>query len=143
MLKVLFVAAHRPDRSPSQRYRFEQFVPYWAKHGVQVRYAWIAPGHLLAKARIYRKSLRHRAQHVRMAKDFDLVVVQREAMMTGSIRFERAFANSGVPMIYDFDDAIWHMDVSEANRRLKWLKDPGKVPKIIAWFIKGASRAKL
>ncbi len=142
MLKVLFIAPHRPDRSPSQRYRFEQFVPYWEKHGVSVKYAWIideaddrvfySPGRILAKARIFKKSLRLRAEHVRMARAHDLVVVQREALMTGSIRFERAFANSGVPMIYDFDDAIWHMDVSEANRRLKWLKDPGKVPKIIA-----------
>jgi len=142
MLKVLFIAAHRPDRSPSQRYRFEQFAPYWAKHGVQVEYAWIideeddkvfySPGKILAKARIFKKSLKLRAEHVRRAKDFDLVVLQREALMTGSIRYERAFANSGVPLIYDFDDAIWQMDVSEANRKLKWLKDPGKVPKIIA-----------
>lgn len=142
MLKVLFIAAHRPDRSPSQRYRFEQFAPYWAKHGVHVEYAWIideeddkvfySPGKILAKARIFKKSLKLRAEHVRRAKDVDLVVLQREALMTGSIRYERAFANSGLPLIYDFDDAIWHMDVSEANRKLKWLKDPGKVPKIIA-----------
>ncbi len=141
-LKVLFVAAHRPDRSPSQRYRFEQFAPYWAGHGVHVEYAWIideeddkvfySPGRILAKARIFKKSLKLRAEHVRRVRDFDVVVLQREALMTGSIRFERAFANSGVPMVYDFDDAIWHMDVSEANKKLKWLKDPGKVPKIIA-----------
>ncbi len=141
-MKVLFIAAHRPDRSPSQRYRFEQFAPYWAEHGVQVEYAWIideeddkvfySPGRILAKARIFKKSLKLRAEHVRRGKDFDVVVVQREALMTGSIRFERAFASSGVPMVYDFDDAIWHMDVSEANKKLKWLKDPGKVPKIIA-----------
>ena len=141
-VRILFIAAHRPDRSPSQRYRFEQFAPYWAKHGVQVEYAWIideeddkvfySPGKILAKARIFKKSLKLRAEHVRSAKEFDVVVIQREALMTGSIRYERAFANSGVPLIYDFDDAIWHMDVSEANRKLKWLKDPGKVPKIIA-----------
>lgn len=141
-LRILFVAAHRPGRSPSQRYRFEQFAPYWAEHGVQVDYAWIidaeddkvfySPGRILAKARIFKKSLKLRAEQVRRARDFDVVVLQREALMTGSIRFERAFANSGVPMVYDFDDAIWHMDVSEANRKLKWLKDPGKVPKIIA-----------
>ena len=141
-MKILFIAAHRPDRSPSQRYRFEQFAPYWAQHGVHVEYAWIideeddkvfySPGQILAKARIFKKSLKRRAEHVRMAKGFDLVVLQREALMTGSIRYERAFANSGVPLVYDFDDAIWHMDVSEANRKLKWLKDPGKVPKIIA-----------
>ncbi len=141
-MKILFVASHRPDRSPSQRYRFEQFVPYWSQHGVQVEYAWIideeddrvfySQGRIMAKAGIWRKSLVRRAEHVRRAREFDLIVLQREAFMTGSLRFERGFAKSGVPVIYDFDDAIWHMDVSEANRRLKWLKNPGKVPRIIA-----------
>ncbi|MBK9176648.1 MAG: glycosyltransferase family 4 protein [Flavobacteriales bacterium] len=142
MPSILFIASHRPGRSPSQRYRFEQFVPYWEEHGVTVRYAWIIDeeddkvfytnGRLLEKARIFRKSLRMRREHVRMAKDFDLVFVQREALMTGSIRFERALAATGKPLIYDFDDAIWHMDVSEGNRRLRWLKDPAKTPRIIA-----------
>ena len=30
-------------------------------------------------------------------------------------------------MIYEFDDAIWHLDVSEGNKRLAWLKDPVKL----------------
>ncbi|MCB0770455.1 MAG: glycosyltransferase family 4 protein [Flavobacteriales bacterium] len=141
MPKVLFIAAHRPDRSPSQRYRFEQFVPYWERHGFSFHYAWLidaeddrrfySPGQLSAKARIFMKSWKRRQEHVRMAKDFDLVMVQREAFMTGSTRFERALAATGVPLIYDFDDAIWHMDVSEGNRKLRWLKDPGKTARII------------
>jgi glycosyltransferase involved in cell wall biosynthesis len=141
MPKVLFIAAHRPDRSPSQRYRFEQFVPYWEQHGYSFHYAWLidaeddkrfyAPGQLRAKAQIFLKSLKRRKEHVRMAKDFDLIMVQREAFMTGSTRFERALAATGVPLVYDFDDAIWHMDVSEGNRKLRWLKDPGKTAKII------------
>ena len=88
-------------------------------------------GSLRAKAQIFLKSLKRRKEHVRMAKDFDLIMVQREAFMTGSTRFERALAATGVPMVYDFDDAIWHMDVSEGNRKLRWLKDPGKTAKII------------
>lgn len=141
MPSVLFIASHRPGRSPSQRYRFEQFAPYWEKHGVSVRYAWIideaddkvfySPGRLLDKARIFRKSLRLRREHVKLARSYDLVFVQREALMTGSTRFERALADTGRPLIYDFDDAIWRMDVSEGNRRLRWLKDPAKTPRII------------
>lgn len=142
MPSILVVASHRPGRNPSQRYRIEQFVPYWELHGVRVEYAWLideeddavfyTQGRLLDKARIFLKSIRRRAEHVRHARDFDLILLQREALMTGSIRFERAFAATGVPLIYDFDDAIWHMDVSHANRRLKWLKDPGKTPRIMA-----------
>lgn len=141
MPKVLFIAAHRPDRSPSQRYRFEQFVPYWEQRGYTFEYAWLidaeddkrfyAPGNLLAKAGIFLKSWKQRSAHVARAREFDLVIVQREAFMTGSTRFEHALARSGVPLIYDFDDAIWHMDVSDGNRNLRWLKDPGKTAKII------------
>ena len=150
MPKVLFIAAHRPDRSPSQRYRFEQFVPYWERHGYTFHYAslisaeddkkFYSPGNLVAKASIFFKSRQRRAEHVRMAKDFDLVLVQREAFMTGSTQYERALAATGKPFIYDFDDAIWHMDVSDGNRKLRWLKDPGKTAKIIrsaTWVIAG------
>ncbi|MBL7946670.1 MAG: glycosyltransferase family 4 protein [Flavobacteriales bacterium] len=141
MPRILFVAAHRPDRSPSQRYRFEQFAGYWAEKGFTHEYAWLigaeddqafySPGRLAAKAGIFIRSWNRRAQQVRRARDFDLIIVQREAFMTGSTRFEERLAASGVPVIYDFDDAIWHMDVSDANRKLRWLKDPGKTAKII------------
>lgn len=141
MPRILFVAAHRPDRSPSQRYRFEQFTSYWEKHGFTHRTAWLldevddkkfyAAGNIPAKGAIFLKCLRRRAIHVREAKEYDIIFVQREAFMTGSTRFERLLARSGVPMIYDFDDAIWHLDVSDGNRRLAWLKDPGKTAKII------------
>ncbi|MBK6882115.1 MAG: glycosyltransferase family 4 protein [Flavobacteriales bacterium] len=142
MPRILFVAAHRPDRSPSQRYRFEQFAPYWEQHGFTHHYAWLidaeddkkfySPGNLMAKPPIFLKSWRRRREHVRMAKDFDLIIVQREAFMTGSTRFERALKASGVPFIFDFDDAIWNMDVSDGNKRLRWLKDPAKTTRIIA-----------
>jgi len=141
MPRILFVAAHRPDRSPSQRYRFEQFAGHWAAHGFSHEYAWLigaeedrvfyATGHVLAKMGIFVRSWLRRARQVARVKEFDLVIVQREAFMTGSTRFERRLAASGVPLIYDFDDAIWHLDVSDANRRLRWLKDPNKTSKLI------------
>lgn len=142
MPRMLFVAAHRPGRSPSQRYRFEQFMPFWAAHGWQVEYAHLidagddahfyAPGNLLNKGRIFVKSWLRRRHHVRMAHHFDIVFVQREAFMTGSTRFERGFKASRAKLVYDFDDAIWHMDVSRGNRHLRWLKNPGKTADLIA-----------
>lgn len=141
MPRILFLAAHRPDRSPSQRYRFEQFTDHWAMHGFTSEYAWLldaeddrafySPGHIAAKAGIFLKSWLRRSRQVRGVRDFDLVIIQREAFMTGSTRFEKRLAASGVPVIYDFDDAIWLMDVSEANRKLSWLKAPGKTSKLI------------
>ena len=33
--------------------------------------------------------------------------------------------------MFDFDDAIWLPDTSPANRRMRWLKRPQKVPRLI------------
>ena len=67
MPSILVVASHRPGRNPSQRYRIEQFVPYWELHGVRVEYAWLidqeddavfyTQGRLLDKARIFLKDV--------------------------------------------------------------------------------------
>lgn len=141
MPKIQFVAAHRPDRSPSQRYRFEQYVPYWAPKGYSVDYAallserddrlFYARGAWLPKAGLLARAWMARRAHVRRAARADLIFIQREAFMTGSVRFERALARSGRPVVFDFDDAIWLLDVSEANKRLSWLKDPSKTERII------------
>ena len=141
MPRVLFIAAHRPDRSPSQRYRFEQFVPYWEQHGFSFEQAWLleeeddarfySAGNLFAKGVIFLKGIRRRMAHIKWAQEFDLIIVQREAFMTGSTYFERALYKTGVPVVFDFDDAIWLMDVSDGNRRLSWLKDPGKTDRIL------------
>lgn len=141
MPRILFIAAHRPDRSPGQRYRFEQFIPYWTEHGYQIDSAWLideiddaafyAQGNILKKVHIFAKSWVRRRSHVETAGDYDLIFLQREAFMTGSLRFERGFQRSGAKMIYDFDDAIWNLDVSKGNRHLRWLKDPSKTGRII------------
>jgi hypothetical protein len=52
--------------------------------------------------------------------------------MTGTIFFETQFKRSGAKIIYDFDDAIWHHDVSEANKKFAALKRPQKISQIIA-----------
>lgn len=142
MPKILFVAPHRPDRSPSQRYRIEQFLEFWSSRGFTYEYAWLidatddsffyAPGNWIAKGRIFIKSWLKRRYHVHHAHQFDIVFVQREAFMTGSTRFERGFKKAGAKLIFDFDDAIWQMDVSAGNRHLKWLKNPGKTASLIA-----------
>lgn len=88
-------------------------------------------GAIWPKARIYLKSYKRRRSQVDLAAEHDLVFLQRETFMTRGTRFERMLAETGVPMIYDFDDAIWMMNVSEGNRRLRWLKDPKKIERIL------------
>jgi len=89
-----------------------------------------APGKLGSKFRILFKSYFKRWKDVLTCGRYDVVLVQREAIMTRTVMFERLLAWRR-PVIYDFDDAIWHMDVSDANRRLSWMKNPSKTGKII------------
>lgn len=140
--RILFIAAHRPDRSPSQRFRFEQYLDFLRENGFDYDFSWLisekddkrfySPGNLRTKILIMLKSWWKRRKDAWRAKDYDIVFVQREAFMTGSTRFEKAFARSGAKLVFDFDDAIWNLDTSDANKKFEWLKNPGKTAEIIS-----------
>jgi glycosyltransferase involved in cell wall biosynthesis len=56
----------------------------------------------------------------------DLVIVHRAACLAGPPYFEKQVHAQGAPLVYDFDDAIFRLHTAAANRRLAWLKAPGK-----------------
>ena len=140
MKKVLILCLHRPDRSPSQRYRFEQYLDFLSRNGFSFDFSYLlnakddkvyySPGNLSWKFRILLNSILKRTRQVFASKRYDLVFVQREAFMLGTAFFEKAIGKK-VPMIFDFDDAIWMQTVSEANKKLGFLKDASKTAKII------------
>lgn len=140
MKKILFIAVHRPFRSPSQRFRFDQYMDFFQENGFEITYSslisesddvWFyKPGHMLKKSWLMFKSLVVRAHDVRIASQYDYVFVQREAIMLGTSWFERQFAKRS-NLIYDFDDSIWLLDVSVANKKFGWLKRPQKTAEII------------
>ncbi len=142
MPKILFVAAHRPDRSPAQRFRFEQYLPFLKEKGFDYDFSFLIsesddkvfyqPGNFFTKSYIFFKSFFRRLNDVLRANKYDLIFIQREAFMTGVTFFEKLFKHSKAKVIYDFDDAIWHFDVSEGNKNLGWLKNPGKTARIIS-----------
>jgi glycosyltransferase involved in cell wall biosynthesis len=139
--KILFLVAHRPGRSPGQRFRFEQYLEYLKVNGFQydISYliseaddaAFYAPGRYLAKSRIVLKSIRQRFRDLKMAKNYDLVFIYREAHMLWFTWFERRLHRMGAKMIIDFDDSIWLNDTSDGNRQLAWLKRPSKTAEIV------------
>ena len=129
--KVLILCLHRPNRSPSQRFRFEQYLPYLEENGYEFDFSYLLnekedrafyqPGKYFQKARIVIKSILRRWQEVRNVKKYDLVFVQREAFMLGTAWFEKAVGNK-TPMIFDFDDSIWLHEVSKANQRFAFFE---------------------
>ena len=58
--------------------------------------------------------------------DYDAIYVFREAALFGPAVFEYWVKLSGVPMIFDFDDAVFVPYVSPSNGHLSKLKFPGK-----------------
>jgi glycosyltransferase involved in cell wall biosynthesis len=68
---------------------------------------------------------------VKRAANYDIIFVQREAFMTGSAYFEKGFSKSGAKMVFDFDDSIWLLDTSKANKKWAWLKSEKKTGEIL------------
>jgi glycosyltransferase involved in cell wall biosynthesis len=140
--RILFVSAHPRGYAPSQRFRFEQYVDFLAEHGFETTFLPIvreheypllyAPGNTGRKARMFARGLALRAWQALRRPDYDIAIVQREAIQLGTTVFESALARSPRPLVFDFDDAIWLPDSSPANRRMSWLKRPRKVSRLIA-----------
>lgn len=142
MTRVLFIGMHRPNRSPSQRYRFEQYFPFLEANDIHCDLSYLIDekdddvlyrkGSYLLKLGIFIRSIQKRRKDVKNASQYDFIFIQREAFMTGTIYFEKQFAKSGTPVIFDFDDAIWTNDPSEHLGLLKRLKRPDKTSDIIS-----------
>lgn len=140
MKKVLFVCLHRPDRSPSQRFRFEQYLGFLENNGFECEFSWLLneqddkyyyrKGKLFRKGWILFKSIWKLTKEIFQASNYNIVFVQREAFMLGTTFFEKQFARKA-KLIFDFDDSIWLQNISEANKMLSVFKDAGKTKKII------------
>jgi glycosyltransferase involved in cell wall biosynthesis len=141
MKKVLVLCHHRLNRSPGQRYRYEQYIPFLEKNGFVFTIsnllnekddkAFYSKGKYFRKFLIYLKSWKIRIADWVKANQYDIIFIYRDALITGSTFFEKKFAKTRAKIIYDFDDAIWLHGVSDANSKFSFLKNPDKTKKII------------
>ncbi|MFB6257759.1 MAG: glycosyltransferase family 4 protein [Flavobacteriales bacterium] len=137
--KVLFVASHRPERAPNQRFRFEQYFPFLEEQGYDPELSYLideetdrklySKGKLGAKLRFVIDSYIKRKKDLERIEDHDIVFVSREALMIRSTMFEKGVARSPTPMVLDIDDAVWLPNVSGNNARFGWVKGAGKLHK--------------
>ncbi|MBS1637323.1 MAG: glycosyltransferase family 4 protein [Bacteroidetes bacterium] len=142
MPKILFISDHRLNRSPSQRYRYEQYLSFFREQGYDLSFSelinakddavFYGKGRLLQKVWVMVKSIGIRFRDLRRAGHFDIIFIQREALFIGSSFFEKRFFRSGARVIFDFDDSIWLLDTSPENKKWEWLKNPGKTAVNIA-----------
>jgi glycosyltransferase involved in cell wall biosynthesis len=139
---ILFLCLHRPNRSPSQRYRFEQYLEFFSQNGYQCHHVYLlnkkrdeifySKGNYLGKGWILVYSMWVLFKQS-FLKKYDLVYIQREAFMLGSSFFERRLARRN-KLVYDFDDAIWLKQtgtIKSNNKLLYFLKNPEKTQNII------------
>lgn len=125
-----------PHAGASNRLRVEQYVERLAAIGLRLelspfldetafRSAYL-PGHVREKTFGVLRGAVRRVRDAMRAGSYDLVLVHREATPFGPLVVERAIAKQ-VPIVYDFDDAVFIRQVHPANERWSWLRDPRRV----------------
>ena len=139
-MRVLALIPSLLDTSPGQRYRIEQWEPLLRERGVEITYepfeseelhaTLYKPGMLGRKLRLVSSAVSRRFNDVKKVKDFDVVYIFREAALLGPPIFEKLIHQSGVPIVFDFDDAIFVSYRSPSNGYLSYLKFAGKTKTI-------------
>ena len=135
-MRVLALMPSIYDTSPGQRYRLEQWEPLLRERGVDITYepfeshelhaSIYQPGQMAQKLKLVSQAVRRRLSLLRKIKDYDAVYIFREAALLGPPVFERLVYQSGVPYVFDFDDAIFVSYKSPSNGYLSYLKFAGK-----------------
>jgi glycosyltransferase involved in cell wall biosynthesis len=141
MLRILALVPYPTDRVPGQRYRIEQWASHLERAGVHLDFVPFldvaalrvlhAPGRALSKALGVLAGLARRLRLLRRLERYDAAYVYREATLLGSSFVERRVAHR-LPLVFDFDDAIYLPAVSPANAAFGWLKRPGKTAELCA-----------
>jgi glycosyltransferase involved in cell wall biosynthesis len=117
-LQILALTLKPQGLSPGQRFRLEQWAPYLAgNHNIRLDFLpFESPaltrllyrrGHTLKKAGWVAFDFLRRLKAVIRARSYDAVVIYREAALIGPGIYERLLAATGIPLFFDFDDAIW------------------------------------
>jgi glycosyltransferase involved in cell wall biosynthesis len=86
------------------------------------------PSNTWRKAYLTSKALIRRSKLLKNVGDFDLIYIYSEAALVGPAVIETLISWAGVPVVFDFDDAIFlrYTYISPVNGYLRLLKFPGK-----------------
>jgi glycosyltransferase involved in cell wall biosynthesis len=143
-VRILFLVPYPLGQAPSQRFRFEQYLPILAAHGHQYRLAsfisettWhilYKPGHMFRKVLGIIAGFSRRVFLLSCVPTYDIVFIHREAAPIGPPVLEWIIAKIFKKrIVYDFDDAIWIPNISAANKIAAGIKWHSKVGSICRW----------
>lgn len=147
--RILFISPYPHDTAPSQRFRFEQYIPLLHEQGwvtEQVSFwnnqAWknlYRSGRFLNKAYYLLAAIFRRYLLLFKINRFEYIFIHREFSPVGYPIAVWIIAKwMKKKIIFDFDDAIWIPNVSESNRWFSFLKMYGNTRRIIRWSYKVA-----
>ena len=131
-----------PEEGAGCRFRIAQFIPYLESVGIDVTLRSLfdvdffrlvyRPGHYVRKVLSFVELSLKRLDSLRDASRFDAIFIYREIFPIGPAIIEWLLGSRGrPPVVFDFDDAIFLPNVSDANRGIQVLKQPGKVATIV------------
>ena len=140
--KIIFLSVHRKERSPSQRFRFEQYLGFLDENNFLTEHFFLVSenddkifynkGNFFAKSILIFKYILKLNKLCKSIHNYDICYVQRESIFIWTHYFEKKIAKK-TNLVFDFDDSIWLENVSKANKFFKWLKNPDKTKKIISF----------
>ena len=130
-----------PEEGAGCRFRVSQYIPYLRSHGFDITvspfysrdyFSFVyRPGNYLRKALGFMALTLRRFGELFSVRQYDLVFLYREAIPIGPPFVERWIRRLGIPIVYDFDDAIFLPAVSDANKAFSFLKNPKRASQIL------------
>jgi glycosyltransferase involved in cell wall biosynthesis len=146
-MKILFIVPYPTGKAPSQRFRFEQYYTLLDSKGIHYEVrpflsdaVWeilYKPGRFHLKAWGIVAGLFRRFTLLFRLTAYDFIFIHREATPIGPAFFEYTAARIlRKKIIYDFDDAIWIPNYSEANSFFSFLKGYKNVKHICRYAFK-------
>jgi glycosyltransferase involved in cell wall biosynthesis len=130
-----------PEEGAGCRFRISQYLPALRDAGFDVTVSSFYTteffrlvyqhGRYGRKAASFLGLAWRRIRELAQLRHYDLVFLYREAIPLGPPIIERLIARRGLPIVYDFDDAIFLPAVSDANRAIAFLKNPSRTRTIV------------
>ncbi|MTI30132.1 glycosyltransferase [Xanthovirga aplysinae] len=142
-MKILILAPFPFGKAPSQRFRYEQYLPHLKQQGHHFKImsffnekTWEVlfwPGNRWRKIMGFIKGFLRRFLILFAVHRFDWILIHRETAPLGPPLMEWFIAKVfQKKIIYDFDDAIW-INASSKKYLSQRFKYPQKVKKICHW----------
>jgi glycosyltransferase involved in cell wall biosynthesis len=131
-MKVLALVQGSYDQVPGQRYRIEQWEPLLRNYDIEIHYEPFQSdefsavihqqGRYLRKIEFAVQSFLKRLNAVDASSGYDAIYVFREASVLGPPLIEYKLRHHRIPVVYDFDDAVWLRYISPTNGIASLLK---------------------